>query len=330
MAGQAGNGGDRRAPKARARRADPRRDELLSAYLDGQLSEAARARLEQRLAADAELQAELGALRCTVALVRELPPVTPPRHFTLSPAAVERGERVRRSPRTEPGRLSRATPWLTAATAAVATMLAVVLAGHVLLAGPSLAPAALAPAAPPEQRMPVEVTQEPLLMAAEEAPAETEAPAAERAFDLAPEATAVPPAAPTEAPVAAAESMAVPENGTPAAAAPKAALTEAPALAALPTPAEEAPVEEFQALEVPPAAPEAATGGQADEGAPQAQLLVPQEEQMPVAGGVRRGVAPAGLWLALEAVLAVSLVVLAVLTVLAWSRRGQHAQHRRR
>ena len=60
--------------------------ELLSAYLDGELDERARTQLEQRLAQDRALRAELQRLRETVALVRSLPPVKAPRDFTLDPA----------------------------------------------------------------------------------------------------------------------------------------------------------------------------------------------------------------------------------------------------
>ena len=67
------------------RETQERRDELLSAYLDGQLSVAERERLEERLATDAALQAELEALRRTVAWVRELPPAPLPRNFILPP-----------------------------------------------------------------------------------------------------------------------------------------------------------------------------------------------------------------------------------------------------
>src|SRR5512135_1837049 len=122
--------------RGRERKADAKRDALLSAYLDGQLSASERARLEAQLAADADLRAELSALRCTVGLLRQLPAAPMPRNFLLpvSPQAQQRP--VARS------RLAFAAPWLTAAAAAVATMLAVVLAGQILLSGMALAPAA--------------------------------------------------------------------------------------------------------------------------------------------------------------------------------------------
>jgi anti-sigma factor RsiW len=65
--------------------------DLLSAYLDGALSDADRAALEARLQADAELRAALEELRTTVALIKGLPTLRAPRSFTLTPEMV--GER---------------------------------------------------------------------------------------------------------------------------------------------------------------------------------------------------------------------------------------------
>jgi anti-sigma factor RsiW len=62
--------------------------ELLSAYLDGDLSDADRAALEARLAAEPELRRELEALRQTVALVRSLPELKAPRSYALTAAAL--------------------------------------------------------------------------------------------------------------------------------------------------------------------------------------------------------------------------------------------------
>jgi hypothetical protein len=117
------------------------RDELLSAYLDGQLSAAEQARLEAQLAADPALQAELDALRYTVALVRDLPPVPSPRNFILSQTATAQ-------PRPAPSARFRhawTAPLLTAATAVASLLFVVVLAGDLLFArvgGLALAPAA--------------------------------------------------------------------------------------------------------------------------------------------------------------------------------------------
>jgi anti-sigma factor RsiW len=62
--------------------------EQLSAYIDGMLPEAERGQLELLLQSDAELAAELRELQTTAALLRDLPPVRPPRSFTLDPATV--------------------------------------------------------------------------------------------------------------------------------------------------------------------------------------------------------------------------------------------------
>lgn len=128
-----------------ARKVDEReqRDELLSAYLDGQLSAGERARLETQLAADLALRAELEALRHTVALVRDLPPVPIPRNFILPQAMAAQARPVR------PLRPRRAwaAPLLTAATAFVSLLFIVVLAGDLLLSG--IGGQAFAPAAEP-------------------------------------------------------------------------------------------------------------------------------------------------------------------------------------
>lgn len=71
-------------------------DELLSAYLDGELSSQERRQLEARLAVDPQLRERLEDLRHTVTLVRELPPVSAPRNFLLSPEMV--GETRRSAP----------------------------------------------------------------------------------------------------------------------------------------------------------------------------------------------------------------------------------------
>jgi len=62
--------------------------ELLSAYIDGALTEAEQTTLEQRLQADSALRRELDGLQGTVDLIRGLPPMQAPRNFTLTPRMV--------------------------------------------------------------------------------------------------------------------------------------------------------------------------------------------------------------------------------------------------
>ncbi|MGD2218505.1 MAG: zf-HC2 domain-containing protein [Gemmatimonadales bacterium] len=119
-----------------------RRNELLSAYVDGQLSERERKQLEARLKEDAALRAELRALHQTVSLVRELPQAAAPRNFILSKSMVQRR---RPAPAPEPRRVWVA-PVLTAATAIVSLLFVVVLVGDLLLSGvggPAAAPEAV-------------------------------------------------------------------------------------------------------------------------------------------------------------------------------------------
>ena len=58
--------------------------EIISAYLDGQLSPSERARLEKRLQAEAGLAAALQELRQTRAILHRTPQRRAPRSFTLA------------------------------------------------------------------------------------------------------------------------------------------------------------------------------------------------------------------------------------------------------
>ena len=60
--------------------------ELLSAYVDGQVSASEASRVQEHLAACAECRRELEALRATVSLLRSLPQVQPSRSFALAEA----------------------------------------------------------------------------------------------------------------------------------------------------------------------------------------------------------------------------------------------------
>lgn len=66
--------------------------ELLSAYLDDALPDTERMQLEKRLAEEPALQQTLNELRITVHLLQDLPPVTPPRSFTIDPAITQTGQ----------------------------------------------------------------------------------------------------------------------------------------------------------------------------------------------------------------------------------------------
>lgn len=57
--------------------------DLLSAYIDGALTDSERADLESRLQAEPELRSELDELQATVTLLNNLPPRKAPRDFTL-------------------------------------------------------------------------------------------------------------------------------------------------------------------------------------------------------------------------------------------------------
>lgn len=64
--------------------------ELLSAYIDGQLTMVERSALEARLQSDAELRHQLALLRATVDLIRDLPQLAAPRDFRLTREMVGR------------------------------------------------------------------------------------------------------------------------------------------------------------------------------------------------------------------------------------------------
>lgn len=68
----------------------PTEQELLSTYLDNQLSAADRARLESRLRDEPALRAELDALRQTVTVLKAAPQLAVPRNFTLDVARFRR------------------------------------------------------------------------------------------------------------------------------------------------------------------------------------------------------------------------------------------------
>jgi hypothetical protein len=197
---------------------------LLSAYIDGQLSDAERASLGERLQADVALQAHLDELRRTVELVGQAERLSVPRNFTLDPAV--HGSRHRLI----------WTGVFGPVMAAGAAMLVVAACLSVLLLGRGIG--GMAPAAAPAREM---AEEEAAPAAVEEAPAE--------------EAIPHPPAEEEEAAVEAGvsdETQAIEgEFGGGEAAAPEAEAFEAP------PPAEEEAVEEAE-VPAPTSAPEGA------------------------------------------------------------------------
>ena len=71
--------------------------ELLSSYLDGQLSPSDSARLEKRIHADSNLRAVLEDLRGARSLLRQLPMRKAPRNFRLTPKMVGKNPPLPRS-----------------------------------------------------------------------------------------------------------------------------------------------------------------------------------------------------------------------------------------
>lgn len=64
--------------------------ELLSAYIDGEITPSERTQLEARLNREPGLRRELATLRQTVSWINALPPPRAPRNFTLTPEMVRR------------------------------------------------------------------------------------------------------------------------------------------------------------------------------------------------------------------------------------------------
>jgi predicted anti-sigma-YlaC factor YlaD len=156
--------------------------ELLSAYLDGQLSQADAVRLEARLKADPDLRAVMDDLSQSRTLLRKLPQRRAPRNFTLTPkmAGVK-------------APLPRAVPALRWATSFAAFLLFLSMAANALAPSLSSRPMAYGMGGGGDAS-----DQAPMMMAAPatEAPAATEAPLMEAAATEPPAATEAPALAP--------------------------------------------------------------------------------------------------------------------------------------
>jgi hypothetical protein len=160
--------------------------ELLSAYIDGEVTGDERALVETHLATCVACARDLASLRQTVTMLRQLPPVAAPRPFTLRESDVAPIRPAR------PAWWQR--PWAQGLVAATAVLLCVVVVGGVLLMGrtgmvgaPAASkPVALQAPAPTEttaQKMVVEKTvqveAEKAVEGEEEAQQAVEAPATE-------------------------------------------------------------------------------------------------------------------------------------------------------
>ncbi|NOR84297.1 MAG: hypothetical protein GQ526_12480 [Ardenticatenales bacterium] len=185
----------------RKKRARERRQELLSAYIDGQLSPRVQARLIDELERDGELRADLDELRQAVQMVRGLARLPVPHSFTLDAATCgRRRSRVHLYP-------------VLRATTAVATLLCVFLlvgelfvVGAPQIGGPAQFAVAQRQALEKEVAVTVEVERQSQVP---EAPVAEFAAVAEPAE--APVAGAEPEAEPVEVPVAESPSEAEPE-----------------------------------------------------------------------------------------------------------------------
>jgi hypothetical protein len=122
-------------------------EERLSAYVDGEVSSRERRRIESHLAGCEACRAELRALRWTVDLLRQTPPVKAPRRFVVREADVAKAPARARAP-------LQVTQWATA----VVALLFVLVVGVDLLAGRGLPRAATVPVARGEREM-LTVTQ---------------------------------------------------------------------------------------------------------------------------------------------------------------------------
>ena len=295
----------------RRERERDQRDELLSAYLDGELSEREQERLEARLSEDPALRAELRAMHHTVSMVRDLPQVRAPRNFILSESMVkeQRGAPETRAQPSGSPRRAWAAPLLTAAATAMSLLFVIVLMGDLLI--PGLGGLASPPA-------PLLQSEEPPQIAMEAAP--TQEPETE-AFGTAD--TASPPPELTEAPreeTLEEPEMAIREEGeedaaaaTRAAQAPLGAgATPPPAITSVtihtPTiPAEEPVVSEEELGQVEPS--------------PEELEVTPKlEREEPAAGRADRPPVP---WTLLEVALGLASLVLVGAAFRAWRLRGR-------
>ena len=297
-------------------REQARIDELLSAYIDGELAPETRAELEDRMEREPELRQQLEGLRQTVALVRGLPQVEAPRHFLITPAMVADA-----APQRESGkRRSRSifhrwlAPALSFATAVSTLLLAITLATSFLGGQTDQL------ASPFEPTEPVGVAEIPEVD-----------PAPEETGDAPPEMLLTAPTGePSETPMGmqavetpsadgAAESEPAPTNGE---ATPTSELAGGGDARGTPTPEEEAAEDEERpeaAASPTPPAEERSFEAPTPTGTPLPVAEAPEETPaippQETASGFARWVMPASLGLLT--------LIMAVATALAWRARGK-------
>ncbi len=298
-------------------KSDHRRvSEMLSAYVDGELSARERARVDRHLSECADCRWELETLRQTATLLGQLPSVPVPRSFAIREMDVSR--------RAAPSPPRRAYTLLRGATALAALLLAVVVAGDLFL-HPAMR--SVAPAMAPAQKMPAptQVAQAPQPLAAPPTPTvvvarDMEKAAGESAADYGAAAPTRPPLPPTPTPEPAVSGMPAVEK----AAEPPVAEATASLLPAAVPPGEEAPEpgpapEGRQATQMPAVEPKAAPT--ATPPAPARPSPAATAERQPRRGEASgRGPWPGPLQLA-EAGLCLLVVILAAATVVVGRRR---------
>jgi negative regulator of sigma E activity len=119
---------------------EDRRQEMLTAYLDGALAPQERQKFERQLDGDAELRAQLQRQQLIKASLRGLPRVQAPRNFTLDPA---------RYGKPAPQVIQQWYPLLRGATVVAAVFLVIVLSVDIFNTGGSAGTTAMAPAETP-------------------------------------------------------------------------------------------------------------------------------------------------------------------------------------
>ncbi len=132
-------------------------DELLSAYLDNEITAQERRQVTAHLATCASCRENLQSLRAAVALVRALPRVPVPRAFTLTEAIVGARPRKARSPWI--------VTYLRGATVVAAMMLVVLVGGDLFLRSAQQTPQMVALQSPVETRLVEKVVKETVVVA---------------------------------------------------------------------------------------------------------------------------------------------------------------------